>query len=142
MRIIKLSDRFKLKIHDVELTLAPLSLPQKSDIMSAVSVKGGTYIQNQFEMVKKSLKYSVKGISGVQDLEGNTYELSFDENGDLTDECVSELLSAEMTTELILASAQMLEGRYGKVTDPNTNEPIKGVEFILGKPKKRKKKAL
>lgn len=130
MKIYKLSDRIKLRIADVELTLAPLTRVQKYDIQSSIfkweSTKEATHlIEGSF----KAVKYGVRGISGVHGLDGSEYKLSFD--GDvLSDDCVEELLNSELSNEITVSAISLLNGIPKKIINPMTGKELEGVEIV------------
>ena len=73
------------------------------------------------------IKYSIKGIDGLECYDGEKYELEFI-NDELTDECVSEILSLEQRNKLTTSAWQLLNG-IQELTDPITGEKLEGVEL-------------
>jgi len=135
--IYRSTDRIPVKIKGLELKLSPLSYSQKAELHSHIAV--GTASGDTGEILtasRKAVKYCVKEVSGLTDMEGNEYKLSF-ENGILTDDCVDELLNAEFNQELIGICAAMSNGVPEEFLD-STGKPMKGVSRVK-KPKRGKK---
>lgn len=95
MIIYRVTDRVPVKIGDVEFFLAPLSLKQKQEIISHFRVKAGEETFDREKYAFAAVKKSVKEVHGLNLLDGTAYQLSFDSNGELTDECVEDLLSID-----------------------------------------------
>lgn len=134
-KILRITDRVDFKIGEVTFTCAPLNKDQKMEITSSFIEKGKDQKFNLAKAQQLYLKYSIKGISGVEDFHGNKYELSFDENGNLTDDCLSEILQIEQNPKLLTALWQNLNGYNEDLRDPVTNEKLEGVALELHKPR-------
>ena len=126
--IYKLSDRIPVKIGPIEFSISPMSFQQKQEILSLVKMSSGESKADEIGMAIKTIKYSVKDVKGIHTIDGSVYQVSLDENGVLTDDCVSELMQLETNSLLIQVLASFLNG----IKDPK----IKGVEVVLPKPKK------
>lgn len=126
-KILKTTDRVKVKIGDVTFTIAPLTYHQKQELANCTTMRGG---QERLDLAKSQalyLKYAVKGIEGVEDYSGNKYDLEFE--GDyLTDNCVSDLFHLEEREKLSLASWQILNG-IKELKDPVSGEKLEGVSI-------------
>jgi hypothetical protein len=132
IKIYRMTDRIPIKIGPVEFLIGPLSYQQKQEILSQGQMKEGDFVANEMSMAALAIKYQVKEIKGVKDLEGTEYKVEMNGNG-LTDNCVSEILQLENSALLIAALANMLNG----IKDPK----IKGVEVRLPKAKNAKRQA-
>lgn len=126
-KILKLSDRLKLKIGEITFTLAPLSFSQKQELASCTkTVKG----EDHFDLLKAQvlyLKYGLKNVEGLECYDGSDYALEFE--GDvLTDNCVSEIINLEEKEKLTTAAWQLLQG-VKELRDPITGEELEGVEL-------------
>lgn len=132
-KILRLSDRIKLKIDEVTFTLAPLSKAQKLDLANCTKMQDGNEV---FELGKAQflyVKYALKDIDGVETYGGDPYELDFE--GDyLTDDCVTEIFCLEQKEKLTNSAWQILNG-IKDLVDPSTGEPFEGVSLEV-KPKK------
>jgi hypothetical protein len=130
MRIYKLSDRIPIKIDDIFIKVAPLSLIQKSTIQQKMleGQKANDLIVLT-QAVTMALKYSLKNISGLVDGNGEEYRLVFGDDGYLTDECVDDLLNMPLTPKLTQVCATMAAGI------PAAFE-IEGVSFVEDSKKK------
>jgi len=127
-KILRLSDRIKLTIDEVVFTIAPLNHFQKITLAGCVSSDGGN---DRLDLPKAQalyVKYAVKDVDGLEGYEGEKYELEFD-NDELTDNCVSELLSLGQRNKLTTVAWQILNGISEKLIDPTTDEELEGVEL-------------
>lgn len=127
-KIYKCTDRIKVKIEDVTVTLSPLSLDQKIEVQSLMS-KGVAKQDQQLltEGVVTIVKYAVKAVDGIEDQDGNKYKLEF-ENGMLTRECVSDLFNMDIQEKLIEACTKLL-GPINKAFG-DSNQIPEGVKVI------------
>ncbi len=139
IKILRLTDRLNIKIGEVSLSLAPLTLFQRQEMLSNAEKFDG----KSEEQIRKStilaMKYSIKSIDGIEDFMGNKYELSFDEFGNLTDNCVLELLNTEISDKMILSCYAMIYGMPNKIVGSDGKE-VEGVEVVLGKPQQSDEK--
>lgn len=120
-KILRLKDRVKLKTGDVVFTIAPLNQLQKTEIVACTETKGGSDMINLTKASALYIKYSVKDMKGVKDFNDKEYELEFDDSGDLTDDCVSELMTLDEKNVLIQSSGAFIHG-IGDI------EKLEGVE--------------
>jgi hypothetical protein len=132
MRIYKRSDRIPIKIGDIKLTIAPLTVDQKTEIQQAMlngRVKGD--IKEATRGVVLSIKYAVKGVEGIEGADGSPYALQFDDSKNLTDECVDDLLNVGMNKQLTMVCASLANGVPDQFTDEK-GERLEGVEILKG----------
>lgn len=130
-RIYKRSDRIVVRIDGITVRLAPLSLMQKTEIQQAM-INGSTRgdLQEATRGVVLALKYSIKGMEGVEDSDGAAYKLEMDEAGDLTDECISDLFNLEMKDKLAMVCGQMVNAIPASHFTNEKNEALEGVEIV------------
>ena len=125
--ILRMTDRINLKIDEVTFIIAPLSYQRKQELASCTKIVNG---EEHFDLLKSQalyIKYSLKDVKGITDVDGKDYELQFE--GDcLTDDCVSEILSLEQREKLNIASWQLLNG-LNDLKDPVTGDKLEGVEL-------------
>lgn len=126
-----MTDRINLDIDGVTFVLAPLNYLQKQDLSSCTRIEKG---EEQFDLLKSQalyIKYSLKGIKGLTQYDGNDYVLDF-EGDNLTDNCVSEILNLEQREKLSTAAWTLLNG-IQEITDHN-GKALEGVylEVIPG----------
>lgn len=128
-KIYRRSDKLKIKIDDITIEVSPLSVDQKSEIQELMvkgRVKGDVRAVNQG--LSLILKYGLKGISGVETHNGEAYALKF-ENGELIDECISDLMNMEVSEKIALVCTALVNKIPKEFTDTNGNK-LEGVEFI------------
>lgn len=129
VRIYKRSDRITVKIDDIEVKLAPLTLDQKTEIQQTMmDASKSSNLRMAQNGIVLALKYALKSISGIEDGDGNAYKLEF--NGDqLTDECADDLLNLQMKDKLTMVCMTFVNGIPTQFTD-NKNMPLEGVELV------------
>jgi hypothetical protein len=135
-KILRQTDRIKVSIGKSIFTLAPLTQLQKIEISECTKIeKGGDEVLDIARAQALLVKYSLKDIEGIEDYEGNEYSLEM-ENDSLTDECVAEIFTLEEKSSFLIAAWQCMNGFPGKITNPATGKPLKGVALeILSKKK-------
>lgn len=147
MKIYRTSDRLQLKIEDIVFYVSPLDYATKMSIqdLGLKAAKGS--MESAMEMFSLVLKRSVKGVKGIENQDGSAYELEKDENGNLTDECVNDLLNSSCGERLTIAAGRLLRGvpDESELRDDKGNV-IEGVSFLSGNGEslssKSKKKAV
>jgi hypothetical protein len=139
-RIYRTTDRIAIKIHDITVKISPLSLQQKNQILSLM-LEG----QKDNDMVKLSqatmlaIRFCLKSVEGIQDAEGNAYQLEFDENGMLSEQCTDDMLNMEQSTALTQVCAAIINGVPSEFVDQK-GQPLEGVSFANQDTKKKSKK--
>ncbi len=86
-KIYRLSDKIRLAVDDLTITISPLSIHQKAAIEDAArdgSAKG------LMQASALAIKYAVKSIDGLEDSDGKPYGLNFDEDGTLSEDIVND----------------------------------------------------
>ena len=133
-KIYKISDRIKVKVGGLTVKIGPLTFDQKAEIQ-ALATSGD--FKKSLQSAKLSVKYSVKDIDGLEDAEGNKYELSTDEEG-LSEDCLNELFNLEESEKLSMMSLGLLQGIPKQFTNPFTGEPLEGVKIVKESAGKKK----
>ena len=139
-RIYRTTDILKFKFGEIEVEFSPLSHFQKNEINPLLNqavkirtVKGPDGRDNQIqeqdlqkmaEAMQLAFKYSVKSIKGLWDSEDKEYELTFDQNKVLTDECVSDIMNISEQAQISFIVGSLLGGA------PRTTELPEGVSFL------------
>jgi hypothetical protein len=128
-RIYRKTDRIPVKIGDIVVQLAPLTIHQKTEVQQTLlqsRINGD--IREATRGITLAIQYSLKGISGLVDSDGNPYALKFS-NDILEEECVSDLLNMEFHDKLTLVCIGLVKGVPTEFTDEN-GKPIEGVEVV------------
>lgn len=133
-KVYRLSDRIKLKVDDIEVVIGPLSIHQKTEVEAASSASG------LLKAALTSMKYAIKDIKGLVDADGNPYELAKEEDGSLSEDTLNDLFNLPMSYKLSAISLQLLNSIPDEFLDVNTGKKLEGVEFIIDKDQKGKKK--
>lgn len=131
-RIYKRTDRIKVRIHDVTVTLAPLSFDQKTEAQD-IMLRGS--VQKNMQLLSKGIaslvKYSVKNIEGVEDADGNPYKLEFDGDS-LSDSCLDDLFNLDIQDKLQAACLSLVKGIPKEIVD-DKGQPLEGVVILSDK---------
>jgi hypothetical protein len=80
------------------------------------------------DAAKMAIKHSVKSIAGLENPDGSTYELEF-ENGALSESCVDDILNIDEDDKLSLVCTSLLNGIPQDFVDPQTGKPIEGISI-------------
>lgn len=110
MKVYKTSDKIPVKIGDIVVTISPLSRGQKQEILSLSKNSSGILEENAFDMSALALKYSVKNIKGLKNLDGSDYNLKLDESGFVSDESIDDLFNIEENIKLIQVMGALTQG--------------------------------
>lgn len=127
-KIYKMSDRIKIKIGDVEFKLSPLNLDQKAEITEAMSKGRRGDTKSMIHGGRLLIKYSVKGVNGLQNQDGSAYSLNF-ENGILNDETSDELLNLDFAETLLMVCTNLVNKIPKEFTGIDGTK-LEGVTFI------------
>jgi hypothetical protein len=135
-KILRLSDRIRIKVGDVSFTIAPLNQFQKIEISEQTKMdKGGSEVFDLARAQTLLVKYGLKDIEGVKDANGDDYKLEFD--GDcLSDDCVSEVFTIPEKSNYVTAHFQCLNEYPDKLVNPLDGKKLKGVALELVTKKK------
>lgn len=136
-RVYKLSDRVKIKIGGPDesfiLTLSPLDRQQKHETQALLFESRRGKPEKAIEAIALALKYAVKNIEGLSDVDGNPYIPQF-ENGFLKEECVEDLLNMPDSNLVSFVASSWLNG-VPKVFNDINGQPLPDVEIIDEKKK-------
>jgi predicted extracellular nuclease len=113
MKILRMSDRITVQAKGITVTIAPMNHQVKTEVLGMIKVIGGKEVADVGGQTVKAIKHCVKKVEGLQDFGGADYEVTLDDNGNLTDDCVSEVIAA--MSDVTLATA-MANAAMGAVT--------------------------
>lgn len=136
-RIYRLSDRIKVKIDDITVTVSPLSNHQKAEIQTHLLGLHRGDIHAATKGMLLSMKYAVKDIKGLEDSDGE-YKCQFDNDGNLSDETLEDLYNLENSVKLLQVCQELVSGVPKSFKDKDGN-PIDGVEVISEESQPKKK---
>lgn len=132
MRIYKTTDRIGIRIDDIQIKVSPLNFEQKTEIETHMRGFAAGDLKGAVRGMVLAIKYALKEISGVEDSEGQPYQLSF-EGSFLTDECVSDLLNLDVGGKLSIVCSSFVPGIPKDFS-------LEGVEFVEKTDSKKKSK--
>lgn len=130
-RVYKTTDRVPVKIGDITVKIAPLSLDQKNEIQE-VMIEGQK--KNSVAILTKStllaVKMCVKEIAGLKSADDSDYQLEFEDDKKelLTDNCISDLMNMEESANLMKVCAAF-------ITSIPKKFELDGVEIIKSEKK-------
>lgn len=127
-KIYRTTDRVKVQIDDIVISISPLSKEQKRQLMSLMMKAQTGDLTSAQTSLEEAIKFSVKGISGVLDGNDEPYSLNF-ENNVLTEECVNDLLNMEVGAKIQAVCIALLNN-VPKVFVDQSGKPIEGIKII------------
>lgn len=131
--VYKMSDRVKVKVDTIELTIGPLDFKVKSDIQSLFMT--GKYLEGSVLAIKNG----VKEINGLKLSDGSDYKLEFDSDGKISEDSINDIFNIEEAAKINLIAVSLINGiPSGEFVDPDTGKKIEGVTFV-DRPKAEKK---
>ena len=101
MIVYRTTDRIPVQVGELELTFAPLSFAQKTEINSHVKLEAGKEQPDALKVALLYIKYGVKGLKGCELSDGSEYEVELDESGNMTDASVNDVMSLESSPQII-----------------------------------------
>ena len=109
-KIYKASDRVEVKIGDITVKIAPLTLLQKNEVQRLMlDGQKASDILKLNDSILLAIRYCLKDIQGVKDSDENDYQLEFDSNM-LTENCVNDLMNMEESQNLIKVASTFIAG--------------------------------
>lgn len=126
--IHRITDRIKIEIDDVIITIAPLSYNNKKKVMKHMMASSKGNMDEATLAVELALKYSLKSISNVFDVNGEPYQLEF-ENNELTNECLNEIQFMEIGQKIQLVCSALIASMPSEFTDGN-GKVIEGIKIL------------
>ena len=137
-----MSDRITVKIDELTFKLGPMSFAQKAELAQYSEMDAGELKTGLFEASRKVLKYTLKEVKGLEDMDGFPYTLNFEDDSqkELTDDCVEEVLNLPVNGKILSTVMQLWEGPKDKIIDPATGKALEGVKVVLPKSKNTAKK--
>ena len=123
-KIYRRTDRIKVKIDDVVITLAPMSIDQKIQVQE-LTIQGQVKrdLRASTKAIALAMKFSIKAVDGIEDSEGNPYKLQF-EGEELSDECVNDLYELNFLPKMAVVCSTLAGGV------PENFETLEGVEIL------------
>lgn len=110
MRIYRTTDKIKYKLGELTIEVSPLSLEQKTQLQEKiVNAQKENNLQSLVDGSIAAIKFGLKSVSGLENADGSPYELQF-ENGQLTHECVQDLLNIPEATSLTSLCVSLMNG--------------------------------
>lgn len=107
MIVYKMSDRIPIEIGEIKLWVSPLSYGQKMELASCSTMVSGEQKIDGQKFATLLIKFSIKEVEGITNFDGTPYELSFDKDGTLSQDCLDELLQIEQSAAILRAATHL-----------------------------------
>jgi hypothetical protein len=117
------TDRIPVKMGEIKFWISPLKHEHRVHLSQFIKKVSGEDVVDTSGMGLYVLKCAIKEVEGVSIHDGSAYELEFDANGILTDDCLEEVL--RMTNTMTLLQV------VGKLIQEVKDYQIEGVEIDL-----------
>jgi hypothetical protein len=130
MKIIKTTDRVRVKIGSIALIISPLKQSQKIEFASITKVLNGVETSDVASQLSFLVKNCVKGLEGVLGHDDKPLELKFDIDGTLDEDSISDVCTV-LNSSKDHVSALINVSHNASITDIVTNKKLKGVEVTV-----------
>jgi hypothetical protein len=128
-KIYKRTDRIKLQIDDLVVTISPLSIHIKTE---AAAMMAQGKIKADYALLTNAIilmiKHSVKNIEGLKNHDGSDYKVELEDNC-LKDETIEDLFNIEMHKKLTMICSNLMTSIPDSFIDERGNK-IEGVEVL------------
>lgn len=105
--------RIPIEIGEVKFWVSQLLVGQKSSLLDLTKNEAGEQKTDKYAFAFKLIKYCVKEVEGLTYYDGRDYSLSFDPDGNLSDDSVNELFQLDQSSSLIIAASHL----FNKIQD-------------------------
>lgn len=123
--VYRVSDTFDIKIGNTTFSMSPLNYKVKADMQANV-IAG-----KPMDAAVLALRNSVKSVKGLKNPDGSEYELEFNADGSMKEECIDDLLNIPEANSLNVIAISLIHGMpQGEFIDPETGKPMEGVKFV------------
>lgn len=115
------------KVGEVRFQLGPLSNAQKMELKNFTKFEGGEEKIDTIGRAIKAISWTVKGVAGLylDEEKKKPYLLAKNEKGELTDECVGDLLNLQVGTELTIGCLALMGGVPTQLANLPGRQPLK-----------------
>jgi acylphosphatase len=134
MKILRATDKVKVKIGTISFTVSPLKQAQKLELTGMVkAVKDGGEVADIQARLSYVVKHCVKGVEGVLDFDDKPINVAFDDTGALTEDSHAEMMTVvNSSTEHLLSMMKIAGGQHpGEIVDMVTGKKLKGAEVVV-----------
>lgn len=134
VKLYKTTDKVPVKVGPITIQISALSFEQKAEIQAELVKADPLSI---LRAARLAIKYSVKDVKGVEDIDGNEYQVEM-ENEMLTDSCVDDVLNLDQDDKISLVCTSLLNGIPKEFVDPQSGKKIEGISIQRGPARKKK----
>lgn len=135
--VYKTSDRIKIKVDDIVLYVSPLKYHDKNKIQ-ALLVSGD--VDSIMQGATQALKCAIKDVKGLKLADDHLadYKLTFDDNGELSDESLDDLMNLQYNAKFSNICLKLVDGIPDEFIDNASGEVMEGVYIIKSDDSKKK----
>lgn len=127
MKAFRTSDKVTIHVGDVQFKVSPLSFEHRTIVQSEIlNAERNSDPLGLVRAARLAMKYAVKEQKGITYHDDSDFDMKFDGNGDLSDECLDELLLADSDDKLKLICMTMSKG-FPTIPVDDKGKPIKGI---------------
>lgn len=126
MKILRLKDRVKVKLEELEFKVAPISYQNQVEIDGCKKIVAGEEVDDFGKKVFLMLKYGLKDITGLELHNGKPYKVTLDDDGNISDECINEIIVMPLRDNIVNAIYKTMAGKHDEID-------AKEVEVEVGK---------
>lgn len=124
------TDRIPVRMGGATFWVSPLTNQQYAEVMALVQMRAGEEKVEPMALARKTLKFSLKEVEGLSYASGEPYVLSFDESGNLSDECVEDFIRMNGSANLITVCGQFSMNGVRELTLEGVEVDLKGTKSV------------
>lgn len=108
-RIYRVTDKIEYKVGELTFKVSPLTVEDKIALTGFTFEAQKGNLKAMVDLQMYALRCGLKEITGLEDADGNPYQLAF-ENNKLTEECVQDLMNIEQSAKMIGLICTLMNG--------------------------------
>lgn len=137
MQVLNPNDRVRIKAAQLTFIIAPMTSQQKGEVMACIEAKAGSFIQDRWDMTSKAIRFSLKAIEGLTDVDDKPVVLELGADGCLTDAAMDIVMNIPDEANVAIAACLQFGTRAPSldIIDPTTGKTMEGIEVCLDKKK-------
>lgn len=133
MVVYRMTDRIPVKIGELTFLLAPLNVAQKARLLASVQNVAGVQNEDAFSKASLAIRMSVKEVEGVKCADGSDWVTELGPDGELTDDCLSEIMQVTQNADLVQVCLAFGLNRIEDPGLPGIEIDLKGVRSVKKK---------
>lgn len=109
-RIYKTTDRISYKIGDLLIKISPMTVQDKATLNEYMQKGRSGDTRALIEGSMFAIKAALKEVKGLEDSQGNPYNLEFDDNNYVTENCINDLMNIAESSLMVTLCSQLIAG--------------------------------